>query len=157
MFSNLLNQWAHLHHQIITIIYCMHWFFGSFIPKYRDLDSRLGGCRTCIISDLFFKFAGRYGQKTQEDNYSGHEHLTASMQSRKYSEDIFKMKFGRTRRCLQKYSDACNTRLRRARGLVRSGYTGLYTWHTFRRIRVGIWPTPYICVTTRSLIELLLQ
>jgi hypothetical protein len=63
----------------------------------------------------------------KEDNYSGHEHLTASTQPRKYSEDIFKMKFGRTRRHLQKYSDACSTLLRRARGLVRSGYTGLYT------------------------------
>jgi hypothetical protein len=39
----------------------------------------------------------------KEDNYSGHEHLTASMRSRKYSEDTFKMKFRRTQRCLQKY------------------------------------------------------
>jgi hypothetical protein len=28
---------------------------------------------------------------------------------------------------------------------VRPGYTGLYTWHIFPRIRVGTWPTPYIC------------
>jgi hypothetical protein len=35
--------------------------------------------------------------RIKEDNYSGHEHLTALMLSRKYSEDIFKMKFGRTR------------------------------------------------------------
>jgi hypothetical protein len=27
-------------------------------------------------------------------NYSGHEHLTVSMQPRKYSEDTFKMEFG---------------------------------------------------------------
>jgi hypothetical protein len=45
----------------------------------------------------------------KEDNYPGHEHLTASMQSTKYSKDIFKMKFGRTQRHLQKYSDACST------------------------------------------------
>jgi hypothetical protein len=32
--------------------------------------------------------------KRRLDNYSGHEHLTASMQPRKYSEDTFKMKFG---------------------------------------------------------------
>jgi hypothetical protein len=32
----------------------------------------------------------------KEDNYSGHEHLTASMQLRKYMEDIFKMKFDKT-------------------------------------------------------------
>jgi hypothetical protein len=79
------------------------------------------------------------------DNYSGHEHLIASTQPRKYSEDTFKMKFGRTRRRLQKYSDACSTRLRRARGLVRPRYTGLYMWHTSSRIRDGTWPTPYIC------------
>jgi hypothetical protein len=47
----------------------------------------------------------------KEDNYSGREHLTASMESRKYSEDIFRMKFGRTQKCLQKYSDACSTQL----------------------------------------------
>jgi hypothetical protein len=93
----------------------------------------------------------------KEDNYLGYEYLTASMQSRKYLEDIFNMKFGRTRKRLQKYSDACSTLLRRARGLVKSGYTGLYTWHTFSRIRVGTWPMPYICVTTHSLVELLLQ
>jgi hypothetical protein len=45
------------------------------------------------------------------DNYLGYEHLTASMQPRKYSKDTFKVKSGRTRRCLQKYSDACSTRL----------------------------------------------
>jgi hypothetical protein len=52
--------------------------------------------------------------KRRLDNYSGHEHLTASMQPRKYSEDTFKMEFGRTRRRLQKYSKVCSTRLRRA-------------------------------------------
>jgi hypothetical protein len=74
----------------------------------------------------------------KEDNYSGYEHLTASTQPRKYSKDILKMKFRRTRRRLQKYSDACSTRLRRARGLIRPVYTGLYTLHTFPRIRVRI-------------------
>jgi hypothetical protein len=34
--------------------------------------------------------------KRRLDNYSGHKHLIASMQSRKYSKDTFKMKFGRT-------------------------------------------------------------
>jgi hypothetical protein len=79
------------------------------------------------------------------DNYLGLEHLVASMQPKKYSEDTFKMKFGRTRRCLQKYSEDCSTRLRRAQGLVRPGHTGLRTWRTFPRIREGAWPTPYIC------------
>jgi hypothetical protein len=73
----------------------------------------------------------------KEYNYSGHEHFTASMQLKKYSEDIFKMKFGRTRRHLQKYLDTCSTRLRSARGLVIPEYTELYTWHTFPRIRDG--------------------
>jgi hypothetical protein len=76
-------------------------------------------------------------------NYLRHEHLTASMQPRKYSEDAFKMESGRTRRCLQKYSEACSTRLQRARGLVRPGPTGLRTWPTSYRVRSGTWPAPY--------------
>jgi hypothetical protein len=59
--------------------------------------------------------------KRRLDNYSRHEHLTISMQPRKYSEDTFKMESGRTRRRLQKYSEACSTRLRRARDLSDSG------------------------------------
>jgi hypothetical protein len=34
--------------------------------------------------------------KRRLDNYLGNEHLTASMQPRKYLEDTFKMKFERT-------------------------------------------------------------
>jgi hypothetical protein len=47
--------------------------------------------------------------KISLENYLGHEHLTASMQPRKYSEDTFKTEFGRTRRRLHKYSEACST------------------------------------------------
>jgi hypothetical protein len=83
--------------------------------------------------------------KRRPDNYSGHEHLTASTQPRKYSENTFKMKFGRTRRRLQKYSNACGTRLRRARRLVKPGHTGLCMWCTSPRIRDGTWHMPYIC------------
>jgi hypothetical protein len=54
-----LNQFAHLNHQIFTITYCMPRFFGSFIPNLGDLDSRLEGCRTRVISDLFFESFGR--------------------------------------------------------------------------------------------------
>jgi hypothetical protein len=32
-----------------------------------------------------------------------------------------------------------------ARGLVRPGYTGLYTWHIAPWIQNGTWPMPYIC------------
>jgi hypothetical protein len=38
---------------------CMPRFSVSFIPKLGDLDSRLGGYGTRVISDLFFKYAGR--------------------------------------------------------------------------------------------------
>jgi hypothetical protein len=62
----ILNQVAHLNHQTFTIIYCMPHFFGCFIPKLGDLDSRLGGCGTRVMSDLFFKCFGRQGQKTQD-------------------------------------------------------------------------------------------
>jgi hypothetical protein len=61
------------------------------------------------------------------ENYIGHEHLTASIEPRKYSEHTFKVKFGRTQRRLPKYSNASNTRLQRAQELVRSGATGLRT------------------------------
>jgi hypothetical protein len=100
--------------------------------------------------------------KRRFQNYSRHEHLTTSIQPRKYSEDIFKMKFGRTRRRpqkysedifkmkfrrtrrrLQKYSKACSTRLRRARELDRPGATELCTWRTYSRIRDGTWPMPH--------------
>jgi hypothetical protein len=99
--------------------------------------------------------------KRRLGNYSGHDHLTASMQPRKYLEDTFKMEFGRMRRRLHKYSEACSTRLRRARGLVIPGATGLRTWRTYSRITDGIWPTPYISCyylycsrTTRTVVEL---
>jgi hypothetical protein len=59
--------------------------------------------------------------KRRLDNYLGHEHLTASMQPKKYSEYTFKMEFGRTQRYLRKVlgrlqysttksSEACQTR-----------------------------------------------
>jgi hypothetical protein len=67
------------------------------------------------------------------------------MQPSKYSEHTFKMKFRRIWRHPQNYSDACSTRLRRARGLVRPGHTGLSTWHTSSRIRDGTGNMPYIC------------
>jgi hypothetical protein len=37
--------------------------------------------------------------------------------------------FRRNWRRLQKYSEACSTRLRKSRGLIRTGATGLRTWH----------------------------
>jgi hypothetical protein len=58
-FSNLLKRFAHVHHQIFTIIHCISRFFGSLIPNLGDLDSRLGGCGPRVISDLFFESAGR--------------------------------------------------------------------------------------------------
>jgi hypothetical protein len=60
-FLNLLNQFAYLNHQTFTVTYRVPQFFGSFVPNFGDLDSRLGGCGTCIISDLFFKSVGRQG------------------------------------------------------------------------------------------------
>jgi hypothetical protein len=48
-----LNQFAHLHHQIFTVIYCMSRFFGSFFPNLGDLDLRLKGCGIRVINDLF--------------------------------------------------------------------------------------------------------
>jgi hypothetical protein len=78
----------------------------------------------CIKEEREFN---RTSYKRRFDNYSGHEHLAASMQLRVYSKDTFEMESRRTRRRLQKYSGACSTRLRRARELIRHGATGLCT------------------------------
>jgi hypothetical protein len=59
-FFEFLDQFSHLKHQILTVIYCMPRIFGSFFfPNLRDLETRLGGCRTRVIYDLFFKYFGR--------------------------------------------------------------------------------------------------
>jgi hypothetical protein len=101
-------------------------FFGSFFPNLESKDQ----------GPLHMECEyNRTPYRRRFENYSGHEHHTASMQPRKYSEDIFNMKFGRTRRHLQKYSEACSTRLRRAWGLVRPRTTRLRTWYRLSRIR----------------------
>jgi hypothetical protein len=92
--------------------------------------------------------------KRRLDNFSGHEHLTASMQLMKYSEDTFKSEFRRTRRRLQKYSEMCSTRLRRARWLIRPRVMGLCIWRTYSRIRGGTWPTSYTNCNYRTVVEL---
>ena len=84
---------------------------------------------------------------------SGLEHLIVSMQPRKYSEDYSKhpMEFqidipkavevledvSRTTRCLQ------DTRLRRARGLVRPGAKELLIGVEYSRVRDSTWNVPY--------------
>jgi hypothetical protein len=65
-----------------------HIFLDPF-SKLWDLDSRLGAAgyvssMTCF-SNLF--------AATKTEDYSQLEHLTASRQPRKYSEDTFKMEF----------------------------------------------------------------
>ena len=46
--------------------------------------------------------------------------------------------------------DACRTRLRRARGLVRPGAAGLLIGVECSRIRDSTWDIPYHIVTTRT-------
>jgi hypothetical protein len=143
------NFWRHILQ--VTILWILHsksWGFGFKAQRLRDK------CHQRLIFQVYRKIRT---EDSRLDNYSGHEHLTVSTQLRKYSEDTFKMKFERTRRHLQKYSDACSTRLRRAQGLVRPGYMGLYTWHTSPRNGMGYGPCPTSVVTTRSAVGLLLQ
>jgi hypothetical protein len=45
--------------RVFDAIYCKPRFFGFFIPNLGDLDSRLRGCGTSVIGDLFFKSARR--------------------------------------------------------------------------------------------------
>ena len=46
--------------------------------------------------------------------------------------------------------DACRTRLRRARGLVRLGAVGLLMGIECSRVRDSVWDIPYHIVTTRT-------
>jgi hypothetical protein len=124
------NQFSHLNHQILTFIYRMPRFFGSFIPNLGNLDSRLGAAghvssatyfsnlledkdkrfKANLTLGLILRFNLRLGGYSiwsasliaphiKEDMTTtwGHEHLTTSEQPMKYSEDTFKMEFGRTR------------------------------------------------------------
>ena len=51
---NQINQINH-QNKLITKIRRKPWCFESFF-QIQDLDLRLGGCRTCVISGLFFKW-----------------------------------------------------------------------------------------------------
>jgi hypothetical protein len=100
--------------------------------------SKQGRFKTNVSLNLILRFNLRLGgysiwsaifhRTPYQRSNSGHEHLIASMQIRKYSKKNFKMKlqkkaedyFGSIR-------EACSTQLRRARGLVRPGTTGLRT------------------------------
>jgi hypothetical protein len=133
---------------------CQHRLFFQICWKTRREDSRLiwplawffDSTQDSGLLHMECEF-NRTPCKRILENYSGYKHLTASMQPRKYSEDTFKMKFGRPQRRLQKYSEVYNTRLRRARGLIRPGTMGLCTSYRFPRIVDGAWPTRYtICI-----------
>jgi hypothetical protein len=82
--------------------------------------------------------------KRRLGNYSGHEHLTASMQQRKYGGYLQNEVMENSKMPLEvhrhqqyltiKSSGACQTRVH---GTVHMAY--------FSRIRDGTWPMPYIC------------
>ena len=97
---------------------------------------------------------------------SGLEHLIASMQPGKYSEDYsgrskdFKPEqwipeaLESTRWTSPEVLNACRPRLRRARGLVRPGAAGLLTGVEYSRVGSTAWVRPTSTVTTRTTIEL---
>jgi len=97
---------------------------------------------------------------------SGLEHLIASMQPGKYSEDYsrqtkdFKPEqwipeaLESTRWTSSEVLNACRTRLRRARGLVRPGATGLLISIEYSGRRGGTWTTPHYPISTRTTVEL---
>ena len=90
---------------------------------------------------------------------SGLEHLIASMQPGKYSEDYsrrskdFKTEqwipeaLESTRWTSSEVLNACRTRLRRARGLVRPGAAGLLTGAEYSRVGSTAWVRPTSTVT----------
>jgi len=97
---------------------------------------------------------------------SGLEHLIASTQPRKYSEDYSKRSkdpkpeqrtlgiLGSTRWTSSEALEACRTRLRRARGLVRPGAAGLLTGIEYFRVGRTAWVRLTSTVTTRTAVEL---
>jgi len=110
---------------------------------------------------------------------SGLEHLIASMQPKKHSEDYTKRSMDSedgqpapealdalvaqimksrssqsTRRTSSEALDACWTRLRRARGLVRPGTAGLLTGAEYSRVGSNTWICPTSSVSTRIGVEL---
>jgi hypothetical protein len=81
--------------------------------------------------------------KRRLDNYSGHKHLTASMQPSKYSEHTFKIEFGRTRKHLQNYLEACSISTTKSSEACQTRAYGTVHMAYILEIRVGTWPTPY--------------
>ena len=97
---------------------------------------------------------------------SGLEHLTASKQT-KVLEGLLDVSEGRTRsnqkgcsdylkylKTSSQVLDACRTRLRRARGLVRPGAAGLLIGIEYFRVRDSSWIYLISFVTTRIGVEL---
>ena len=114
-----------------------------------------------------------------EEEIRGQKHLIASMQPGKYSEDYSKRSMDSedgqpapealdalvaqimksrssqsTRRTSSEALDACWTRLRRARGLVRPGTAGLLTDAEYSRVGSSTWICPTSIVSTRIRVEL---
>ena len=97
---------------------------------------------------------------------SGLEHLIASMQPGKYSEDYSRCSKDSkpeqwipeapesTRWTSLEVLNAHRTRLRRARGLVRPGAAGLLTGVEYSRVGSTAWVHPAPSVTTRTSVEL---
>ena len=96
----------------------------------------------------------------------GLEHLIASMQPKKYSEDYSRCSkdskpeqwipeaLESTRWTSSEVLNACRTRLRRARGLVRPGAAGLLTGVEYSRVGSTTWVRPTSTITTRTSVEL---
>ena len=92
----------------------------------------------------------------------GLEHLTASRQPEVLG-GLLDVSEGRLRGCFDylKYLkttsqvlNTCRTQLRRARGLVRPGATGLLISVEYCGVRNSTWNTPFYLVSTRTAVEL---
>ena len=145
---------------------------------------------TCVINGNFFKYRPEDRNDPQPDpsvqpkargllhmeceyithhirrRNSGLEHLIASMQPGKCSEDYSRCSkdskpeqwipdaLESTRWTSSEVLNACGTRLRRARGLVRPGAAGLLTGMEYSRVGSTTWVRPTSTVTTRTTVEL---
>jgi hypothetical protein len=109
-----------------------------FFRKYSK-DKKKRRLKTNLTLSLILRFNLRLGGYSiwsainhrtpcKKRGNSGHEHLIASMQPKEYSKKDFNTELRKeVEDYLRSTRRACSTQLRRARGLVRAGATGLCT------------------------------
>ena len=120
---------------------------SSIQPKAREL---LHMEREYIVHHIrrwWFGDWAPHSLEAVEEKYSEDYSKYSTENSKWYKPSVDYLKHLKTS---SKVLDACRTRLRRARGLVRPGAAGLLTGVESSRVRDIAWNIPYHIVTTRT-------